>query len=1193
VATQDFKRKLAAILHADVKGYSRLMGEDEEATVSTLIAYREVMGVLIRKHRGRVVHGSGDSLLAEFVSVVDAVRCAVEIQNELKTRNAELSEDRKVEFRIGINLGDVIDKDEDLHGDGVNIAARIEGLAEGGGICISRTAFDQVRNKLKLGYEYIGEHSVKNIAQPVRVYRVLMEPEAVGKVIGEKRVEPRRGQRVALAVVIVLLLVVGGLLIWRTASPPVEVASVEKMAFPLPDKPSIAVLPFVNMSDDPKQEYFSDGLTDQIINGLSKTPYLFVIARNSTFTYKGKAVKVQKVAEDLGVKYVLEGSVQKTADRIRITAQLIDATTGHHLWSERYDRALEDIFAIQDDITMEIMKAMQIKLTRGEQARLWAKHETTNLSAYEKAQEGRAHMLRITKEDVVRGRQLFEEAIALDPKFASAYAFLGWAHFFDARFGWTESRGESIKMAFECAQKALEMDDTLDYARALLSAVYLVKRNHEKAIAEAEQALDLNPNGALVHNTMAGVLGCSGRWEESIIYGKKSIRLNPFPPPNSFHWLGRAYFMTEQYDEAIQTFKNALDVSPNYLPAHAFLAASYSSLGRETEAAAAADEVLRINPKFSLESYAKTLPYKNKADVERYVAALRKAGLPESPPLPLPDKPSIAVLPFVNMSDDPKQEYFSDGITDDLITDLSKISGLFVIARNSTFTYKGKPVKVQQVARDLGVRYVLEGSVRKAGEKVRLNAQLIDATTGHHLWAERYDGNLGDIFALQDRFTQKIVSALAVKLTADDESLFARKRTDNVEAYDAYLQGWEYFRKNTRDDLVKSVSSFKRAIELDPEYSEAHAALSGAYQHIVGKRWEVDLGWKDARSLGQKHLQIALKNPTPLALRMNSRTLLYYKRRHEEAIAEVERALTLDPNDADSHWSLARALSFSGRHAEAIKLYENAMRLNPYYPSWYPYFLGVAQYCMERYKEAATSQERAFRLDPNMSAWWLAAAYAQLGRDEKAADVLAKYIKKRGWHLPYVESTFRYWPFKNQRDLDRFGEGLVKTGLPRPINPVYRRKYSEAIAQAERALTVAPNDAKAHRMMAESLIFAGRSSEGLEFIKKAISLEPDDSWYLYTLGLGQFCLEQYEEALTSLEKFSNEHKAHSAGWLLAATYAHLGRQQKAEDALTKHMKSSGYKGQTVSRVLKFYLHAFKDPKDTERFAEGLRKAGLK
>jgi adenylate cyclase len=463
----------------------------------------------------------------------------------------------------------------------------------------------------------------------VRVYRVLTEPEDVGKVIGEKMAPLKQRWKLALAAVVFVIIGAIGVTLWNTyfRPPSVEVASVEKMAFPLPDKPSIAVLPFVNMSDDPKQEYFSDGLTEQIISSLSKIPYLFVIARNSTFTYKGKPVKVQNVAEDLGVKYVLEGSVQKTVDRIRITAQLIDATTGHHLWSERYDRDTEDIFAIQDDITMEIMKAMQVKLTRGEQARLWAKHETTNLSAYEKAQEGRAYILRFTKENNAQGRQLLEEAIALDPKFAGAYAFLGWTHFFDARFGWTASRATSAKMAFEYAQKALEMDNSLDYAHTLLSAVYLVKRQHDKAVAEAERAVALNPGTTHSLGTLAGVLGCSGRWEESIIYFKKAIRVDPFPQLNYLTWLGRAYFMTGQYDEAIPAFKKALNRNSNYLPAHAFLAATYSSIGRETEAAAAAEEVLRINPMFSLESYAKTLPYKNKTDVERYVAALQKAGL--------------------------------------------------------------------------------------------------------------------------------------------------------------------------------------------------------------------------------------------------------------------------------------------------------------------------------------------------------------------------------------------------------------------------------------------------------------------------------------------------------------------------------------------------------------------------------------
>ncbi len=630
MAEKGFKRKLAAILSADVEGYSRLMDDDEEATVRTLTAYRSAINDLVQQYRGRVVDTPGDNILAEFTSVVDAVNCAVEIQRELAERNAELPYNRKMEFRIGVNLGDVIEEEGRIYGDGVNIAARVEAMAEAGGICISGRVYDQVANKLGLEYENLGEHQVKNITTPIRVFRVLSLPgTAAHRVVQAQKTLKRKWRKIAFAIAAVLVVAIATTTIWRLYLRPLslEVASVERMAHPLPDKPSIAVLPFENMSGDPAQDYFCDGLTEQIISTLSKIPSLFVISRSSTFTYKGKPVKIQKVAEDLGVKYVLEGSVQRTADRIRITAQLIDAMTGHHIWSQRYDREQKDIFAIQDDITLEIMQELRIELIDGEQARIWQKNQTSNLEAYEKYLQGRYYLAKFTKEDNVRALQLFQEAIALDPEYARAYAGLGFTHFWDVRFGWVESRADSIKMANNCAQKSIKLDNTLDGAHLLLSVVYMMQRQFEEAIAAAEHAVSLNPNGADAYSALGGLLGVSGKWEESIAHTKKSIRLNPFPTPTYFHWLGRAYFMTGQYDVSIATFKKALHVNPNYLPAHAFLAACYSSLNRQAEAESAAKEVLRINPKFTLESYAKTLPYKNKADIERYVAALRKAGL--------------------------------------------------------------------------------------------------------------------------------------------------------------------------------------------------------------------------------------------------------------------------------------------------------------------------------------------------------------------------------------------------------------------------------------------------------------------------------------------------------------------------------------------------------------------------------------
>jgi len=622
MATEDFKRKLTAILSADVKGYSRLMGEDDKATVRTITAYREVITEIVQKHRGRVVDSPGDNILAEFASVIDAVGSAVEIQEELETRNAELPEDRKMEFRIGINLGDVIQEGERIYGDGVNVAARVESLADPGGICVSGTVFDQIESKLPLGYEYLGEQSVKNISKPVRIYKALMDPEAVGKVIGEKRAEPRRGQRVALAVVTVLLLIVGGLLIWRVASPPLEVASVEKMAFPLPDRPSIAVLPFDNLSQDPKQEYFSDGLTEEIISTLSKVPKLFVIARNSTFTYKGKPVKVQQVAEELGVRYVLEGSVRRAGDKIRITAQLIDALSGNHLWADKYDRNLDDIFAIQDEITKRIITAMQVKLTEGEQARAVARG-TDNLEAYLKHLQANELLHQINIESNALARQLAEEAIALDPEYAMAYKALGQSHMLDIWLGTTKSRKASMAKAMELVHKAIVLDDSFAEAHALLGYLYTMTRQYDKGIAEAEKAVALNPNSAESHMRLGKTLSFAGRWEKSIPEYKKAIRLNPIPRNIYFYSLGLSYCYKGQYEEAIEWCEKAIREAPDSLYARIMMTVVYSQSGRLDEARAQAAEVLRIQPKFTVKRGA----YKRKEDTDRFVSALYKAGL--------------------------------------------------------------------------------------------------------------------------------------------------------------------------------------------------------------------------------------------------------------------------------------------------------------------------------------------------------------------------------------------------------------------------------------------------------------------------------------------------------------------------------------------------------------------------------------
>lgn len=582
------KRRLTAILSADVKGYSRLMEDDEEATVRTITAYREVMANLIKGHHGRVVDAKGDNILAEFASVVDAVRCGVEIQKELKAKNDELPEKRRMELRIGINLGDVIEEGDTIYGDGVNIAARLEGLAEGGGICISGTAFDQVEGKIGLEFEYIGEQAIKNIKKPARVYRVKTD---------------------------------GGL------------SDVEMgQELPLPDKPSIAVLPFTNMSGDSGQEYIADGIAENIIACLSKISEMFVISRNSSFVYKGKSVKIQEVGRNLGVHYVLEGSVQKAGERVRIIAQLIDAKTGHHLWAERYDRSMEDFFNLQDEITQEIVTALQVELTEGERARSY--QTTKNLEAWAYLVQAVGYFNRFTKEDNAKARKLSIRATKLDSEYVLAWTALGWTHVMDAGFGTGESATEHFKKAVTLAEKAVAMDDSNAEARSLLGYVRLFQKEYDKALLEGAKAVDLDPNNAYSYSILAHTMLFSGDFNGAIKMFHKAIRLSPYCPDWNLLNLGNAYYMSERYKEAIEAWKHYHMLlkqrglsERRFIIGHIGLTACYIKLGQKDLARNHLKEVFRLNPNFTLENMRRLNPYRDPNHLEHIVSSLREAGL--------------------------------------------------------------------------------------------------------------------------------------------------------------------------------------------------------------------------------------------------------------------------------------------------------------------------------------------------------------------------------------------------------------------------------------------------------------------------------------------------------------------------------------------------------------------------------------
>jgi adenylate cyclase len=584
-------RKLAAILAADVVGYSRLASADEDRTLARLRALRsDLIDPTIAVHNGRVIKRTGDGALVEFRSVVDAVRCAIEVQNGMVERNAGVPQDRRIEFRIGIHLGDVVEEsDGDLMGDGVNIASRLEGVAAPGAICLSEDAYRQVKARLDLSVSDLGSTQLKNIAEPIRVYS--LQVGTAGATV---------------------------------AATPEPVAS--RAATTTPPKLSIAVLPFANMSGDAEQDYFADGISEDIITALSKLPQLFVIARNSSFTFKGKNVHVQDVGAKLGVRHVLEGSVRKSGNRVRITAQLIDAVSGGHLWAERFDRDLTDIFAVQDDVTQHIVGALALNLTESDRQRLAPEH-TRSPEAYDHFLRGRELWHRLTKETNIAARDVLQRAIALDPDFASAHAFLALTHGLDYLNRWGASPAESIEQAEKAAQRAVAVEDSDPWAHWALGLVCLYTRRHDEAISRAERAIVLNPNFAEAHVSLGEALYYSGRSKEALQCFERGMVLNPYFPDVHLHFRALATFQLGRYEEAVELLKQRLARNPVTDVSRALLAACYGHLGRVEDARAAWAEVLRVNPDYSLEYRRKVLPYKNPADFEVIVEGLRKVGI--------------------------------------------------------------------------------------------------------------------------------------------------------------------------------------------------------------------------------------------------------------------------------------------------------------------------------------------------------------------------------------------------------------------------------------------------------------------------------------------------------------------------------------------------------------------------------------
>jgi adenylate cyclase len=972
------KRRLAAILAADVVGYSRLMEKDEVGTLRELKKYLAIFQRLIPEYDGRIFGGAGDSVIAEFSSTVQAVTCAIEIQNAIAQGNTQTDASLLIQFRIGISLGDVIVDGDNLMGHGVNVAARLESLAEPGGINISNDVYRQVHGKVAANYKDIGLQNLKNIPQPVRVYRVttgISETQSMtplGRTTGHKQ----RNRRITSA--IALLVIVGSLYaiinIWQQQSPPNVPPGQQEPRLPATTSklPGIAVLPFSNMSDDVTQDYFSDGMADDLITDLTKISGLFVIARDSTFYYKGETYDVRKVANDLGVRYVLHGSVRRANDQVRVNVQLTDASSGRQIWAERYDGDMTNVFGLQDEITEQVVTALAIKLNNTERERL-TRRQTDNLEAYEYFLRGQELVARRSRNNNRAAQELLGKAIELDPEFAMAYALLGWSHVFDAMNGWAAVRKDSLTRAKSLASKALDLQEDIPLAYFVTGLVHREQGDYTKALFEAQKAIDLDPNYANGHVLLATLLYYTGRPEEGMERIKLAMRLNPHHPHNYPFHLGQAYFILKRYDEAIEVFKKGLEMNQSSERMHVWLAATYAQAGRIPDAEWEISQVKESNPSFSLSRISEAFPFKNPADSDHFLEGLRKAGLSAHIPPALTatnttsDKTSLVVLPFTNSNNDKSQEYFSDGITADLINDLSRYSGLNVIARRSAYVYKQRQTNIQTIARELGVNYVLDGDVRRDGNTIRMNVQLIDAKSGVNIWAQRFDRETEDIFAVQDDIRKNIINTLSITLTKEEQSRTKQSpSTSSFAAYDLFLQGQASLvtRASAKDSRVAQ-QLMEQAIQLDPHFARAYAALALIHADAYRFDWTDDPENTRQQALKIGKRAIELDDHSPQAYWILGYIYLFLYEDHDKAIAMGKRATELAPNDMDAANVLAVTYAFGDEPAKAKLIVTDIMQHNQHYSALVPSVLGLANLCLGKYAESLAAYDKSLLINPS------------------------------------------------------------------------------------------------------------------------------------------------------------------------------------------------------------------------------------
>jgi adenylate cyclase len=982
------ERRLAAILVADVVGYSTLVGKDEAGTLAKLSKLRhEIIEPAIGKHAGRLFKSVGDGFLVEFASAVQAVTAAQAIQQA----NAAGA----LSLRIGIHLGDVVVQGDDLLGDGINIAARIEGVAEPGGIAISRAVHEQVRDKLSVAFADKGAVELKNIARPVRVFVV-------------------------------------------AAGGPAPVHSV----LALPDKPSIAVLPFQNMSGDPEQEYFVDGLVEDIITALSRFRQLFVIARNSSFAYKAKAVDIKQVGRELGVRYVLEGSVRKSAGRVRITGQLIDAVTGSHLWAERYDRDLQDVFEVQEELTLAIVAALVPQMESSEMARSRGKRPAS-LAAHELVYRAFAEILdaynRSNGPMCDAAIETARKAIALDPASSPAWTIVCFGFSLHLLHGRAADIATVCAEAFAAGNKAVEADPLNPNAFMMRGLYQCNNADFAAGLQDLNHAFALNPNDATLLYVLGYFQAMNGDAEDGMASIERAIRLSPkdFWRPTMHQNLAFACAVGHRYAEGVEAALVARREMPSMAAGFTTLALNYVGLGEIGKARAVIDELRKVAPQVLDMRVSTGWACQRPEDAHRLKSFMRiAAGLEEpakaQPALALPDKPSIAVLPFQNMSGDPEQEYFADGMVEDIITALSRFKSLFVIARNSSFTYKGRAVDIKQVGRELGVRYVLEGSVRKAAGQVRITGQLIDCQSGSHLWADRFDAPLKDIFDLQDQVTSSVVSAIAPKIDRAEIERARRKPPGNLDAYDLHLRALARMHEHTKESWQDALRQFRLIIELAPDYVPPYAMAARCHAFLHGQMWsgDADQVKADVRRLAV-HVATAGQDDA-VALGAAGYALFRVCEDDDMGAGLVDQALALNRNLAMA-WAYRGAISiFLGDFGRGLKQLNHGMRLNPLDLEiyWSETIAGHAYLALGKYAEAVKWATLALVHRPSYmpAVWVLSTAHVLAGN---LADGLALMPRiQAGNPEMRLSNLVNYVPTRRPEVVEKFAEAMRLAGMP-------------------------------------------------------------------------------------------------------------------------------------------------------------------